>query len=77
MLAKAADPSVRGESTAFDREVQEELDVLQLNESVPYVSIQYVKKAIKAEREERWLALGTDRGFVGRCARRRHTGKMC
>ena len=38
---------MRGESTVFDREVQEELDM-----SIPYVGIDNIKMAIKAEREE-------------------------
>ena len=42
-------------------EVQEELDMLQLNESHPYVSIEYIKKAIKAQREEDSSALEADR----------------
>ena len=35
LLAQAADALLRKESTTLDREVQEELDVLQLNESIP------------------------------------------
>ena len=42
----------RKNQTAFDREVQEEVDMLQWNESIPYVSIKYIQKAIKTEREE-------------------------
>ena len=45
--------------------MQEELDVLQLNESIPYVGIDCVKKAIKAEREEDWSALEADRSRSG------------
>ena len=48
LLAKAADAVVWGESTIFDREVQEELD----------------QKTIKAEREEVWAALEADRSLL-------------
>ena len=53
-LAKAADALIRRESTVFDYEVREELDMLQPNESTPYVRINNIKKAITAEREEVW-----------------------
>ena len=49
VAAKAADALVRRKSTVFGRDVQEELDMLRLNESIPYVSIDDLEKAIKAE----------------------------
>ena len=38
-----AEAVVRREAIAFDREVPEELDMLPLNESIPYVNIDYVR----------------------------------
>ena len=54
--ATAAGAFVRWEPTAIDREAPEELDMLQLSETTPYVIFDDIKKAIKAEREtgQRW-----------------------
>ena len=65
LLAKAADALVRRETIPFDLEVQEEFDTLQLNESIPYVGIEYIKKAIKAERGRRLVGAGNRQKFVG------------
>ena len=63
LLAEAADALVRERSTASDGEVQEELDVLQLNESTPFVGIDHLVKVSKAVREEDWSALEADRSL--------------
>ena len=75
LLAKAADALVRREAIPFDREVQEAFDTLQLNESIPYVSIEYIKKAIKAERGKRLVGAGNRQKFVGLGGQ--HTEQMC
>ena len=60
---------VRKESFAIDRDVQEELDMLQLNESIPYVRIDCIKKAIKAKsikgEARRLVSVGSRQQFVG------------
>ena len=44
-MAKATDALLRSAAIAFDREVQEELDV---SESIPYVCMDCIEKLIKA-----------------------------
>ena len=49
LWAKATDASVRSESTVFGRYAEEELGMLQLNESMPYVGIDNIRRAMRAE----------------------------
>ena len=60
------------EPIAIDREVPEGLDGLQLSETIPSVTIDYIKKAIKAKSEEDWSALEAEDVSRERC-RTTHT----
>ena len=52
---------MRVKSIDTDREVQEEFDMVQLNESTTFAGIENIKKAIRAKREEDWSALEAHR----------------
>ena len=49
-----------GESGATDAKVQEELGMLQMDETIPEAIIDYITKAIKAGHEEDWSTLEAD-----------------
>ena len=61
-MAKASDVFVREESGAIDAKPQEQLDRLQMNRTIQYVSIDCIRKA---EQEEDWSALEAERCLSG------------
>ena len=38
--------------------------MLQENDTIPYVNIEYIRKGIKAEQNEDWSALDEDRSLI-------------
>ena len=72
---READALLRGLSRAIDVEVQDELGMLQLNESILYVRIHCITKATKAETDEDWSALGADRSL--KASKETPTRKIC
>ena len=58
------------ESTAFDREAHEGLDMLQLNESIPYVDIDYIREGDQGGERRRFGCDGSRQKFVAFGGRR-------
>ena len=57
LTAQASEALVRGERDTNGARVQEELDMLQQKETIPYVDIDYIRNRIKTELNEDGSAL--------------------
>ena len=63
LLAKAATTQIVA-WLAKDVEVQQELSLPQRTETIPFVNIECIKKAVKAEQNEDWSTLEADRTYT-------------